>query len=85
MECCPKPWIDKKETGEYEKEILHCIVYYNSSRVVDFPFTEEMLADGVKPNSSSIFAWGKKQMGANFITVAPQKLIQTPYTVVQTL
>ena len=62
---------------EFEQIILHCIVYYNSSRVVDFPFTEEMLADGVKPNSSSIFAWGKKQMGANFITVAPQKLIQT--------
>ena len=62
---------------EFEQIILHCIVYYNSSRVVDFPFTEEMLSDGVKPNSSSIFAWGKKQMGANFISVAPQKLIQT--------
>lgn len=62
---------------EFEQIILHCIVYYNNSRVVDFPFTEEMLSDGVKPNSSSIFAWGKKQMGANFITVAPQKLIQT--------
>ena len=62
---------------EFEQIVLHCIVYYNSSRVVDFPFTEEMLADGVKPNASSIFAWGKEQMGANFITVAPQKLIQT--------
>lgn len=62
---------------EFEQIILHCIVYYNSHRVVDFPFTEEMLADGVKPYASSIFAWGKKQMGANFITVAPQKLIQT--------
>ena len=62
---------------EFEQIILHCIVYYNSSRVVDFPFTEEMLSDGVKPNSSSIFAWGKKQMGANFIAVMPQKLIQT--------
>ena len=62
---------------EFEQIVLHCIVYYNSSRVVDFPFTEEMLADGVKPNASSIFAWGKKQMGANFIAVAPQKLIQT--------
>lgn len=62
---------------EFEQIILHCIVYYNSSRVVDFPFTEEMLADGVKPNASSIFAWGKKQMGANFISVTPQKLIQT--------
>ena len=62
---------------EFEQIILHCIVYYNSSRVVNFPFTEEMLSDGVKPNSSSIFAWGKKQMGANFISVTPQKLIQT--------
>ena len=62
---------------EFEQIILHCIVYYNSSRVVDYPFTEEMLADGVKPNASSIFAWGKNQMGANFITVAPSKLIQT--------
>ena len=62
---------------EFEQIILHCIVYYNNSRVVDFPVTEEMLADGVKPNASSIFAWGKEQMGANFISVAPQKLIQT--------
>ena len=34
---------------DFEQIILHCIVYYNSRRVVDFPFTEEMLADGVKP------------------------------------
>ena len=62
---------------EFEQIILHCIVYYNSHRVVDFPFTEEMLADGVKPYASSIFAWGKEQMGANLISVTPQKLIQT--------
>ena len=62
---------------EFEQIVLHCIVYYNCSRVVDFPFTEEMLADGVKPNANSIFAWGKNQMGANFIAVAPQKMIQT--------
>ena len=62
---------------EFEQIILHCIVYYNNSRIVDFPFTEEMLADGVKPNASSIFAWGKEQMGANFLSVTPQKLIQT--------
>ena len=62
---------------EFEQIILHCIVYYNSRRVVDFPFTEEMIADGVKPYASSIFAWGKEQMGANLISVTPQRLIQT--------
>ena len=54
---------------EFEQIILHCIVYYNSRRVVDFPFTEEMLADGVKPYASSIFAWGKEQMGATLAAV----------------
>ena len=34
-----------------------------------------MLSDGVKPNASSIFAWGKKQMGANLIEIDPRKLI----------
>ena len=62
---------------EFEQIIIHCILYYNNSRIVDFPFTEEMLADGVNPNASSIFAWGLKQMGANLISVTPQMLIQT--------
>ena len=62
---------------EFEQIIIHCILYYNNSRIVDFPFTEEMLTDGVKPNASSIFAWGLKQMGANLISVTPQMLIQT--------
>ena len=62
---------------EFEQIVLHCIVYYNSSRVVDFPFTEEMLADGVKPYANSIFSWGKEQMGSNLISVTPQKLVQT--------
>jgi len=62
---------------EFEQIILHCIIYYNSSRVVDFPFTEEMLADGVKPNASSIFAWGRKQLGANLIDIDPSRMILT--------
>lgn len=57
--------------------VLYCIIYYNNSRVIDYPFTEEMLADGVKPNASSIFAWGRKQLGANLMDVSPVALIQT--------
>ena len=62
---------------EFEQIIIHCILYYNNSRIVDFPFTEEMLADGVKPYANSIFSWGKEQMGSNLISVTPQKLVQT--------
>ena len=62
---------------EFEQIILHCIVYYNSRRVIDFPFTEEMLADGVKPYASEIYAWGRKQMGANLIDLDQRRLILT--------
>ena len=62
---------------EFEQIILHTIVYYNSHRVIDFPFTEEMLADGVKPYASEIFSWGKKQLGANLINVDSRRLILT--------
>ena len=56
---------------------MYCIAYYNSSRVVDFPFTEEMLAADVKPNASSIFKWGRQQLGANLIDVTSWQLVLT--------
>ena len=62
---------------EFEQIILHCIVYYNCSRVVDFPFTEEMLAADVKANASSIFKWGRQQLGANLIDVTSWQLVLT--------
>lgn len=62
---------------EFEQIVLHCIVYYNSHRVIDFPFTEKMLTDGVKPYASEIFAWGRKQMGANLIDMDSRRLILT--------
>ena len=62
---------------EFEQVIIHCILYYNNYRIVDFPFTEEMLVAGVKPNANSIFTWGAGQMGANFIDVDTRKIIMT--------
>lgn len=61
---------------DFERIMLHCIVYLNSKRVIDFPFTDEMIADGVKPYANEIFAWGCRQMGANLIDVEPRRLIQ---------
>ena len=61
---------------QFEQIILHCIIYYNNHRIIDFPFTEQMIADGVKPYASSIFHWGRKQLGANLMDVDAKKLIQ---------
>ena len=54
----------------FEKIILHCIIYYNSKRIIEnFPYTEEMLSERVKPHASDIWNWGKNQIEANLIKV----------------
>ena len=62
---------------DFEKIMLHCIIYLNSKRVIDFPFTDEMIANSVEPYANKIFAWGCQQMGANMIDIESKRLIQT--------
>lgn len=63
---------------EFNKIILHCILFYNSERVLgEFPYTEEMIAAGVKPNANHMFEWGKSQPGTNLISVNQEQLILT--------
>ena len=62
---------------DFERIILHCIIYLNSKRVIDFPFTDEMIADDVKPYANEIFTWGFRQLGANLIDVDARRMIQT--------
>jgi len=62
----------------FEKIILHCILFYNNSRMMEeFPFTREMLSDNVKPYASAIWNWNKNCFGANLITVSQEELILT--------
>ena len=64
--------------NSFEKIILQCIVYYNSQRVNEnFPYTEAMLAKGVKPHSSDIWNYGLQQTGAMIIPVDYNTLILT--------
>ena len=64
--------------ADFEKIILRCIVYYNSQRIVEnFPYTENMLADGVKPYASNIWNYGLNQAGANLIPTDYNTLVLT--------
>lgn len=63
---------------DFEKIILHCIIYCNTRRVLDkFPYTEDMLQKDIKPYSMNIFDYAKSQPGANLIKTTPQKLALT--------
>ena len=62
---------------QFEQIVLRCIIYYNSKRIVEnFPYTEEMLQENVKPFANSIFEWSKKQMAATLINTDAKNLIQ---------
>ena len=64
--------------ADFEKIILHCIIYYNSQRIIEnFPYTEDMIAAQVKPYASQIWNWGKSQIGANLIEIGKRELMLT--------
>ncbi|HBI59957.1 MAG TPA: hypothetical protein DDY31_01890 [Lachnospiraceae bacterium] len=63
---------------DYEKVIIHAILYSNNKRIVEnYPYTEEMIEAKVQPYPYSIFEWGKKQAECNLITVSKKELIMT--------
>ncbi len=63
---------------DFEKIILHCIIYYNSKRIIEnFPYTEDMINTQVKPYASCIWEWGKSLIGANLIAVGSKELVLT--------
>lgn len=64
--------------ADFEKIILHCIIYYNSQRIIEsFPYTEAMIEADVKPYASQIWNWGKSQIGANLIEIGKRELMLT--------
>lgn len=63
---------------DYEKVIIHAILYNNNQRIVkNYQYTKEMLDAKVQPYPNSIFKWGKNQSECNLITVLPKQLIMT--------
>lgn len=62
---------------QFEKVILHCILFYNTKRVLnEFPYTEDMLEEGVKPYPNVIWNMGKSQ-GDELIRTTPKDLVKT--------
>lgn len=63
---------------EFEKIILHCIIYYSSQRIIEkFPYIEDMIHADVKPYAGCIWNWGKSQKRANLIDVDTRELMLT--------
>lgn len=64
--------------SEFERIILHCIIFYNSQRVLkDFPYSEDMLESKIQPYSNCIWNWCMEKGTANLIQTNIQQLILT--------
>ena len=60
---------------QFETILLYCIIYYNSQRVINnFPFTQEMLADKVKPYASDIWNWTINNQAVDLIDIDAETL-----------
>lgn len=61
---------------EFEKIIIRCIIYYNTQRIIEnYPYTEKMLENKIQPYANAIYEWGKKQPGANLISISGEEII----------
>nr|WP_294487056.1 Mu transposase C-terminal domain-containing protein [uncultured Anaerosporobacter sp.] len=64
---------------EFEAILLRCIIFYNNKRLMkDFPYTEQMIRDKVKPHPNDIWNWGFNNLpGCNLIEVDKSQLLLT--------
>lgn len=63
---------------QFEKVVLHCILFYNSQRILpSFPFTEDMMENRVKPYANSVWNWGIQQEGVNLLEIDKEQMILT--------
>ena len=64
--------------NDFEKIIIRCIIHYNTKIIKEnFPYTEKMLSENIKPFSNCIWNYSMKQMGVNLIDTDSNTLILT--------
>ena len=64
--------------ADFEKVVLHCIIHYNTKRIIEnFPYTEKMISESVKPYANCIWNYGLQQIGANLIPTDYDTLVLT--------
>ena len=64
--------------ADFEKIILRCIIHYNTKRIIeDFPYTEEMITEKIRPFSNCIWNYSLQQSRASLISMDNQTLIMT--------
>lgn len=63
---------------DFEAVVIRCILHLNNYHLIEnFPYTEQMLKEQVKPYAAAIWNWGVEQLGANLISVGQEEVVFT--------
>ena len=65
---------------DFEKVILKCIIHYNTKRILNnFPYSQDMLNQNIKPFANCIWNYNLNSIGTNLIDVSKELLTFTLY------
>lgn len=62
---------------QFEKIIIHTIIYYNNRVLENFPYTEDMITDGIVPTPAGIWNYQTEYGNSNLLSVSREQLILT--------
>lgn len=62
---------------QFEKIIIHTIIYYNNRVLENFPYTEDMITDGIVPTPAGIWDYQIKNKNNNLLPVSKEQLVLT--------
>lgn len=61
---------------QFEAILIECIIFYNSKRIIeDFPYTEEMLQQRIKPYSQDIWNYGLAKEESNVLEIGTEDVM----------
>ena len=61
---------------QFEAILIECIIFYNSKRIIeDFPYTEEMLQQRIKPYSQDIWNYGLTKEESNVLEIGTEDVM----------
>lgn len=61
---------------EFERIVVRCIIYYNSERIIsDYPYTNEMIHEQVRPYACDIWAYKVQEPGTNMIEASEKEIV----------
>ena len=62
---------------QFEKIIIHTIIYYNNRVLVNFPYSDDMMKDGIVPSPAGIWDYQTEYGNSNLLSVSKEQLVLT--------